>query len=61
VRSSGYTVIAINVRFERNTAKSNIDVTTNLDDVLHPQGNGYDIGAYEFRRFSIFLPMVVKQ
>jgi hypothetical protein len=42
-------------------AAVNVGVMTNLDGVTRPQGDGYDIGAYEFYRFSIFLPTVVKQ
>jgi hypothetical protein len=41
-------------------AGTNVGVTTDLDGIMRPLGEGYDIGAYEFH-WSTFLPMVMKQ
>jgi hypothetical protein len=42
-------------------AGTNVGITTDLDGVARPQGQGYDIGAYEYEhRFVIYLPVVLR-
>ena len=34
-------------------------MATDLGGVTRPQGNGYNIGAYEYR-FIVYLPLVLR-
>jgi hypothetical protein len=31
-----------------------------LEDTPRPEGSGYDMGAYEFFRYEVYLPMIIK-
>jgi hypothetical protein len=41
-------------------AGTNVGVATDLDGIARPQGEGYDIGAYEFRCTVVYLPLALR-